>query len=153
MVRCVQGYGKTDIFIKLQMHDNGFTLAGPSRFYFANGAYDDWEPDIFWQTPLMEKHFAYTLDMSKVGCHCIWSAYFISMPGNTAGDGDYYCDANYGNGNWCPEYDIMEGNKYTIATTLHTCEGSDGNWGSCDRNGCRVNAFDVDSNMMCPEDR
>merc|ERR1719295_1270293 len=75
------------------------------------------------------------------------------MPGNNAGDGDYYCDANLGNNIWCPEYDTMEGNKYTIATTLHTCNGGNGYWDSCDRGGCQVNAFNVDSSMMCPEDR
>merc|ERR1712234_74969 len=59
----------------------------------------------------------YTLDLSNVGCHCNAAAYFIQMPGDHGGDGgDYYCDANNGNGIWCPEYDTMEGNKYTIAT-------------------------------------
>merc|ERR1712098_476411 len=60
---------------------------------------------------------------------------------------------NNGNGIWCPEYDTMEGNKYTIATTLHTCNGGGGHWDYCDQGGCQVNAFNVDSNMMCPEDR
>merc|ERR1711999_44696 len=82
-----------------------------------------------------------------------WAAGAINMPGNNAGDGDYYCDANLGNNIWCPEYDTMEGNKYTIATSLHTCNGGNGYWDSCDRGGCQVNAFNVDSSMMCPEDR
>merc|ERR1712071_149524 len=99
----------------------------------SNRADDGWNPDMYWQTNLMDKHFAYTLDMSNVGCHCNAAAYFINMPGNNAGDGDYYCDANRGNNIWCPEYDVMEGNKYTIATTLHTCSGGNGNWDSCDR--------------------
>ena len=46
--------------------------------------------------------------MSNVGCHCNAAAYFVDMPGNNAGDGDYYCDANHGNNIWCPEYDVME---------------------------------------------
>jgi len=107
----------------IQMHDNGFTMNGNSRLYFGNRADDGWNPDMYWQTNLMDKHFAYTLDLSNVGCHCNAAAYFINMPGNNAGDGDYYCDANLGNNN------------------------------SCDRGGCQVNAFNVDSNMMCPEDR
>ena len=28
-----------------------------------------------------------------------------------------------------------------------------GNWNDCDRGGCQNNAFYVDSNMFCPEDR
>jgi len=137
----------------IQMHDNGFTMNGNTRLYFASRCDDGWNPDMYWQTPLMDKHFAYTLDLSNVGCHCNAAAYFINMPGNNAGDGDYYCDANFGNSIWCPEYDTMEGNKYTIATTLHTCNGGNGYWDSCDGGGCQVNAFNVDSNMMCPEDR
>merc|ERR1712105_34912 len=42
---------------------------------------------------------------------------------------------------------------HTIATTLHTCNGGNGYWDSCDGGGCQGNAFNVDSNMMCPEDR
>ena len=41
------------------------------------------------------------------------------MPGNNPGDGgDYYCDANFGNNIWCPEYDTWEGNKYTMAGNM-----------------------------------
>ena len=50
----------------------------------------------------------------------------------------------------CPEYDVMEGNKHTIACTLHTCDGGNGNWNYCDGGGCQVNAFNYDSGLMCP---
>merc|ERR1712115_303456 len=99
---------------QIEMHDNGFTMRGDSRLYFCNRAVDGWDANAYWQTPLMDKHFAYTLDLSNVGCHCNAAAYFIQMPGDHGGDGgDYYCD----------------------------------------QGGCQVNAFNVDSNMMCPEDR
>jgi hypothetical protein len=137
----------------IQMHDNGFTMNGNSRLYFCSSATDGWSPDMYWQTPLNNKHFAYTLDLSNVGCHCNAAAYFINMPGGNAGDGDFYCDANFVNNQWCPEYDVMEGNKHTIACTLHTCNGGNGYWDSCDKGGCQQNAFNVDSGMMCPEDR
>merc|ERR1712173_402127 len=101
--------------------------------------------DAYAQIPLNNKHFAYQLDLSNVGCHCNAAAYFVKMPGNNAGDGDYYCDANLGNNIWCPEYDVMEGNKHTIACTLHTCNGGNGYWDSCDRGGCQTNAFNVAS--------
>merc|ERR1739838_674041 len=63
----------------IQMHDNGFTMNGNSRLYFGNRADDGWNPDMYWQTNLMDKHFAYTLDLSNVGCHCNAAAYFINM--------------------------------------------------------------------------
>jgi len=66
--------------------------------------------------------------------------------------GDYYCDANYGNDQWCPEYDTYEGNKHTFATSLHTCDGDSNNWWQCDRGGCQTNAFNADRNGYCPED-
>ena len=121
------------------------------------------------QIPLMNKEFSYDVDVSNVGCHCNAAAYFIDMPGlnstqshniftrylpgNNPGAGDWYCDANLGNNIWCPEYDTYEGNKHTLAGTLHTCDGGSGNWNGCDRNGCQTNIFNVDSNAMCPESR
>merc|ERR1711900_68213 len=86
----------------IQMHDNGFTMNGNSRLYFCNRAVDNWDPNAYWQTPLNNKHFAYTLDLSNVGCHCNAAAYFINMPGNNPGDGDYYCDANLGTTSGAP---------------------------------------------------
>merc|ERR1712165_301332 len=59
----------------IQMHDNGFTMNGNSRLCFCNRAVDGWDPNAYWQTPLNNKHFAYTLDLSNVGCHCNAAAY------------------------------------------------------------------------------
>ena len=71
---------------------------------------------------------------------------------NPGEGGDYYCDANLGNNIWCPEYDTWEGNKYTMASTLHTCNYIPPKYyDSCDRGGCQTNAYYVDSNLMCPE--
>ncbi len=68
--------------------------------------------------------------------------------------GDYYCDANFVNNNFCPEYDTYEGNKYTMVSTLHTCDYvAPSYYPNCDRGGCGSNAFNVNPNMMCPEDR
>jgi len=138
----------------LTIDDEGFTLHGGGRIYFASQPNDGWDSNMYWQTPLDNKHFSYKIDVSNVGCHCNSAAYFIKMPGNNPGDGgDYYCDANLGNNIWCPEYDTWEGNKYTMAATLHTCNGGNGYWDSCDRGGCQTNAFYANSNLMCPEDR
>merc|ERR1719210_1074873 len=153
----ISGYG--DVWVvapdwsagSIDILDNGFRLRGNSRLYFANRCEDGWTSDMYAQLPLNEKHFAYQLDLSNVPCHCNAAAYFVDMPGNNPGDGDYYCDANHGNNIWCPEYDVMEGNKHTIACTLHTCDGGNGNWNYCDGGGCQVNAFNYDSGLMCPE--
>ena len=64
------------------------------------------------------------------------------------------CDANKVNNNFCPEYDTYEGNKFNMASTLHTCEYVAPNfYPNCDKGGCSSNAFRVDRNMMCPENR
>ena len=144
----------------LQVHDNGFTLQGGGRIYFSTGG-DIGDPNIYWQTPLLGNRFSYDVDVSQVGCHCNAAAYFSQLPGHNSAfqpqsgpDGDYYCDANYVNNNYCPEYDTFEGNKYTMASALHTCEYVAPNYyPNCDRGGCGTNAFNVNPNMMCPEDR
>lgn len=158
----MKGYGEvwvlaTDWSVTaIQMHDDGFTLTDASRIYFGSQPDDVFTPFSFWQTPLMNKHFSFTVDLSNVGCECNAAAYFVDMPASGVGDGDYYCDAVIGSNynNWCPMYHLMEGNKYTMATTLHTCEKSaGGGWDTCDIFGCQVNAYNVDPEMMCPEDR
>jgi len=149
----VVGPDWTGDFITMNGAD-GFTLHGGGRIYLSTKPVDSMDADMYWQTPLMDMHFAYNVDLSNVGCHCNAAGYFIGMPGPNGGDGgDYYCDANFVGGQWCPEYDCLESNKYTIAGTLHTCTGSPGNWNECDRGGCQENAFRVDPNMFCPESR
>jgi len=153
----VDGYGEVWVispdWANVQVNGNGFTLNGNSRMYFASRPTDGFDADAYWQIPLMNKEFSYDVDVSNVGCHCNAAAYFIDMPGNNPGAGDWYCDANFGNNIWCPEYDTYEGNKHTLAGTLHTCDGGNGNWNGCDRSGCQTNIFNVDSNAMCPESR
>merc|ERR1711868_232620 len=152
----VEGYGEVWVispdWANVQVDGNGFTLFGNSRMYFASYATDGFDGNAYWQIPLNNKVFSYSVDVSNVGCHCNAAAYFIDMPGNNAGGGgDWYCDANFGNSIWCLEYDTFEANKHTLAGTLHTCDGSNNNWGSCDRSGCQTNIFNLDSNAMCPE--
>merc|ERR1719244_1261789 len=65
----------------------------------------------------------------------------------------YYCDGNFVNNQWCPEYDLQESNTYVFVATLHNCEWG-GDWfTSCDRGGCQANSFKIDPSMFCPEDR
>ena len=139
------------------MVDNGFTMYGDGRIYFGNTSVDSFNPDCFWQTPLADKHFSYTVDLSNVDCGCNAAAFFVDMPSNPYNGGpagDFHCDANKIGGFWCPEFDPMEANKYTIASTLHTCsQDINGNWNNCDRGGCQVNTYNIDPDMVCPEDR
>jgi len=134
--------------------NGGFALHGGGRIYLCSTPSDGMDPGMYWQTPLDGYHFSYKVDLSNVGCHCNAAGYFINMPGPGPGEGgDWYCDANFVGGQWCPEYDCLESNKYTVAATLHRCNGGLGNWGDCDRGGCQANAYNVDSSMFCPEDR
>jgi len=65
--------------------------------------------------------------------------------------GDYYCDANKVGGEYCPEMDVSEANKYTMATTPHKCTSSQGkHWWWCDGAGCGQNVHNANPNAMCP---
>ena len=43
------------------VHDNGFTLSGGGRIYFAKDPVDGFNADSYWQTPLLGKHFSYDI--------------------------------------------------------------------------------------------
>jgi len=138
----------------IEMLDNGFTLHGDSRLYFVNDSDSNFRPDGFWQVALLGKHFSFTVDLSNVGCHCNAAAYFINMPAN-ADTEDFYCDASYVGGSGCPEYDVMEANKHNLASTIHTCKKMvvQDKWYDCDMWGCMMHAYNMDMEMMCPDEK
>ena len=83
--------------------------------------------------------------MSTIECGCIAAFYLVRSPAyGTDGnlditDGMYYCDANMVGGEFCPEFDIMEANKYAYQTTTHTCDApSNGHYYNCNRGGTCV---------------
>ena len=92
------------------------------------------------------------IDLSNHECGCIAAWYLVKMPGKDDDgnlwmdtDGYGYCDANQVDGNWCPEFDIMEANKWSWATTPHKCDSpSDkGHYYYCDQGGtCAQNIYD-----------
>jgi len=89
------------------------------------------------------------VDLSQLGCGCVAALYLVSMPGkkqdgtfDPSDDKLYYCDANQVGGVYCPEFDIMEANTYSLRSTPHKCDAPDsmGHYWSCDRGG----KYDVD---------
>lgn len=84
----------------------------------------------------------YDVDLSAVECGCVTALYTILMPAVDNEDDIFgYCDANQVDGHWCPEFDIMEANKYAYRATGHTCDAPDdrGVYSNCDRSGqCSV---------------
>jgi len=138
-----------------QVDSSGFTFGGGSMgFQFATKCIDHYEPDMWAQFALDETHFDYDVDLSNMECGCNADITFVDMPGPNAGpNGMYYCDGNFVNDQWCPEYDLQESNKYVFVATLHNCDWG-GDWfTSCDRGGCQANSFKIDPSMFCPEDR
>ena len=64
-----------------------------------------------------------------------------------------YCDANQIGGYWCPEFDIMEANKYGFRSVGHSCDSPDvsGAYPECDRQGkCSIDVHrnDVENDYM-----
>merc|ERR1712223_1290993 len=162
----VEGYGMVYVVGPdwssefVTVNGNGVTLSRGGRIYLAQDAVEDFSnPNMYWQTPLLGNSFSFDVDLSRVGCHCNAAAYFIQMPGYNSGQspepgegGDYYCDANKVGGNYCPEYDNFEGNKYTMASTLHTCNYIPPNFYDwCDGGGCQTNAFNAVPNICAPK--
>ena len=108
-------------------------------------------PDYF--TPnLLGGSIEWDVDLSDHECGCIAAFYLVSMPGKHDDgslwmdtDGWGYCDANQVDGNWCPEFDLMEANKWSWATTPHKCDAPNdkGHYYHCDQGGqCAQNITD-----------
>lgn len=112
---------------------------------------DQSNPQYF-KPNLLGGSIEWDIDLSHHECGCIAAFYLVGMPGkdhdgnlwmNTDGWG--YCDANQVAGNYCPEFDLMEANKWGWATTPHKCDAPNdkGFYFNCDRGGtCLVNIYD-----------
>merc|ERR1719411_2569991 len=126
----IQGVGSMNVISQspgnIDKLDNGFRLHGGGQAYFTQGGGDmGGDPYVYWQTELYNKVFSYDIDVSAVGCKCNAAMYWVNMPGydgsgnpDPAEWGIYYCDANFVNGNWCPEYDTFEGNSATMNVAI-----------------------------------
>ena len=120
------------------------TVPANHRGYLHNTPNMDKENPDYFKPNLLGGAVEWDMDMSDHECGCIASFYLVSMPGkDEAGknwmttDGFGYCDANRVDGNLCPEFDLMEANKYSWATTPHSCEAPNtgGFYYGCDANG------------------
>ena len=124
-------------------HDD---LAVPSngRGYIAETPTLDLNDPKFFKPNMLGGSVEWDIDLSNHECGCIAAWYMVKMPGvDESGklwmdtDGYGYCDANQVDGNWCPEFDIMEANKYSWATTPHKCDSPNtaGFYSYCDQGG------------------
>lgn len=105
---------------KVPSNGRGYISESPSM--------DFGNPDYF-KPNMLGGSIEYDVDLSNHECGCIAALYTVSMPGKRS-DGSLwmdtdkwgYCDANQVSGNYCPEFDIMEANKWSWATTPHKCD-------------------------------
>jgi len=154
----IEGYGSVYVVTRSSegvelIGEQGFRISGGGGVYLATKDVDiGTDPFMYWQPTLADQVWSYDIDVSSVGCKCNAAMYFAMMPGYQGGEpfdgewGVYYCDANFVNGNWCPEYDTFEGNLHSLQVALHTCEVEPTDpheFTSCDRTGCATNACDA----------
>ena len=141
--------------------NNTVTLSGGGRVYLGNSNSGKLDINSFYMMPLLGKKLTYDVDMSAVGCNCNGAMYVVSMPAYNSAqqpepgkDGEYYCDANQVGGTYCPEMDIMEANKFAMASTAHTCQyHAPHYYSTCDRGGCGTNVLDADYSGYGPGKR
>jgi len=109
------------------------------------------DPYKIYRVSLLGGSVDYDVELSQANCGCVAGFYLTSSPGkNSSGeywntDGYYYCDGNQVGGNYCPEFDIMEANIWSFATTPHSCDSptSAGYYKNCNRYGdCYTNIVD-----------
>ena len=97
-----------------------FTCEMSERGYIINDPIFDTKKPNFFMPNLLGGSVEFTVDMSEHECGCMNNFYAVKMPAHGPNgkprptDGYYYCDANAGksSGEFCPEFDFMEGNKF-----------------------------------------
>ena len=133
------------------VNGSSITLRGGGRVYLGDSSSETFSPDSFYMMPLLGKRLTFDVDLSSVGCNCNGALYLLSMPAYNSAqqpepgkDGEYYCDADMVGGTYCPDMDVMEANKYAMASTAHICNYTAPHYyPSCDRHGCGENVLNV----------
>lgn len=99
----------------------------------------------YFRANLLGGQVKYDVDLSQAGCGCITALYTVLMPAvDNVSDPFKYCDANQVGGHWCPEFDIMEANRFAYRAVGHACDApsSSGIFPSCDRGGrCSIDVL------------
>ena len=140
----------------VRVYNTSITLQGGGRVYIGNSPSNSLDPNSYFNFDLQDdksqsKRLTFDVDMNEVGCNCNGALYLVTMPAYNSNqqlqpgkDGSYYCDANQVGGTYCPEMDVMEANKYAMASTAHTCNYIPPHYYSyCDRGGCGTNVLDA----------
>lgn len=116
--------------VKIMEDGKRFSIHHGSRVYMAETCIPgEYNPRQYTNLKLLGKRFRFTANIKGVNCGCNVAMYFTPMYHNTDFEntaGSYYCDANYvGAFTWgkkeegCQEIDLLEGNSYSIHSTLH----------------------------------
>lgn len=110
------------------------------------------KPDAFYKPNILGGAIEYDIDLRNVKCGCNASLYLFQAGKKAGPAGDYYCDANNENGNWCPEMDMMEANKHAFRMTPHKCDApnAQGEIFNCDRGGCGKSIYSIDPKAYGP---
>ncbi len=143
-------------FVKVSM--SNITLRGGGRVYLADSSSDEITAGSFYHVDLLGKRLTYTVDLSHVGCSCNAALYALAMPAHDSSkqpapgeNGEYYCDADKLTGYYCPDMDIMEANKFAMASTAHACQSATPPYyPTCDKTGCGQNVLGVNKNSYGP---
>jgi len=121
---------------------DGLGIPHGTRGYFANSP--DAGPEDYFTPNLLGGSVEFDMNLESMECGCIAAFYTVSMPAkdingnyNAGPDGFYYCDANQVGGTFCPEFDILEANKYAIQVAPHYCDAPNENgfYHQCSRPG------------------
>jgi len=145
----------------VKVSPNNITLSGGGRVYLADSNLDAITAESFYHVPLLGRRLTYTVDMSRVGCSCNAALYALAMPAHNSSklpapgeNGEFYCDADKLTGYYCPDMDIMEANKFAMASTAHAClSDTPPYYPTCDRQGCGKNVLEVDQESYGPGKR
>ena len=104
---------------------------------------DTLDPEKYFSPKMLGGSVEYTVDLSNVDCGCITAFSTRVMPVKTV-DGEldpssdemYFCGAQHERA-LCPEWDIMEANRYSFRSTAHACDApnENGHYSACDHSG------------------
>ena len=107
----------------------------------------------YFKPNLLGGSIEFDVDLSQSGCGCLTALYAIVMPASQNNEDPFqYCDGAHVGGYGCPEFDVMEANKYAWRSTAHKCTNNGDSFSSCDRNGtCSTDVLlDIPSGQYAP---